>query len=85
MNALIAKLKNWYSGLQDRERRVVTIGAAALGLLIIVGGILLPLQSAVSAAVRRAESRRECALESVATVLQKAQRSFERGGAARVR
>ena len=59
MNALAVKLKTWYSGLQERERRVVTIGAAGLGLLILFGGILLPLQSAVSAAGRRADTRRE--------------------------
>ena len=59
MNDLAAKLKTWYSGLQERERRVVAIGAAALGLVILFGGILLPLQSAVSAAGRRAETRRE--------------------------
>jgi general secretion pathway protein M len=58
MNELAAKLKAWYSGLPERERRVVAIGAVALSLLILVGGILLPLQSAVSAAQRRAETRR---------------------------
>ena len=47
MNDLAVKLKTWYSGLQERERRVVAIGAAGLGLLIVFGGILLPLQSAV--------------------------------------
>jgi general secretion pathway protein M len=59
MNDLAAKLKTWYSGLAERDRRVVAIGAVALGLLILFGGILLPLQSAVSAAGRRAETRRE--------------------------
>ncbi len=59
MNELAAKLKVWYSGLQEREQRVVAIGAVALGLVILVGGILLPLRSAVSAAQRRAETRRE--------------------------
>ena len=58
MNDLVAKLKTWYSGLQERERRMVAIGAAALGLLILFGGIL-QLQSAVSAAGRRADTRRE--------------------------
>jgi general secretion pathway protein M len=58
MNDLVVKLKTWYSGLQERERRVVAIGAAALGLLILFGGILR-LQSAVSAAGRRADTRRE--------------------------
>jgi general secretion pathway protein M len=59
MNELIAKLNAWYAGLQERERRVVLIGALALGVLILVGGILLPLHSAVSSAVKRAETRRE--------------------------
>jgi general secretion pathway protein M len=59
MKDFAAKVRTWYSGLQERERRVVAIGAAALGLLVLVGGILLPLQSAVSAAARRAETRRE--------------------------
>jgi general secretion pathway protein M len=59
VNDLVTKFKTWYAGLQERERRVVVIGAAALGLLILVGGVLLPLQSQVSAAGRRAETRRE--------------------------
>jgi len=59
MNQHLAKLKTWYEGLQQRERLMVTAGAAVLGALILVAGVLLPLQSAVSDAVRRAESRRE--------------------------
>ena len=59
MNTYIQKLKAWYAGLQDRERRVVLIGSVALGVLILVGGILVPLQSAVSTAEKRAESRRD--------------------------
>jgi general secretion pathway protein M len=58
MNPQLAKLKTWYSGLQARERLVVTVGAAALGVLLLVGGVLLPLNSAVSSAVQRAEDRR---------------------------
>jgi general secretion pathway protein M len=53
------RLKNWYAGLQPREQRVVAIGAVALGLIILVGGILLPLQSAVSRAVLGTETRRD--------------------------
>jgi general secretion pathway protein M len=53
------KLKTWYANLQERERRVVAIGAIALGLIIVIGGILLPLQSAVSRAVKGSETRRE--------------------------
>jgi general secretion pathway protein M len=53
------KLRNWYASLQPREQRVVIIGAIALGLIIVIGGILMPLQSAVSSAVKGTETRRE--------------------------
>jgi general secretion pathway protein M len=53
------KLKAWYATLQPREQRVVAIGAVALGLIILVGGILLPLQSAVTRAAVRTETRRD--------------------------
>ncbi len=59
MNNLAAKLKAWYAGLQQREQRMVAIGAAVLGALLLVGGILLPLQSAVSSAQKRTETKRE--------------------------
>ncbi|MGO8828119.1 MAG: type II secretion system protein GspM [Steroidobacteraceae bacterium] len=59
MNDLAAKLKAWYAGLQAREQRIVAIGAGALGVLLLIGGILLPLQAAVSTAVKRTETRRE--------------------------
>ena len=53
------KLAAWYAGLQQRERRTVAIGAAAVALLILVLGILMPLHSAVSNAVLRNETKRE--------------------------
>jgi general secretion pathway protein M len=59
MNPLLDKLKTWYTGLQERERRVVAIGGGALALVILFGAILLPLHSAVSAATKRADDRRE--------------------------
>jgi len=55
----VNRLKAWYSGLQAREQRVVAIGAAALCVLIVLGGILLPLESAVSNAVKTQQTRRE--------------------------
>jgi len=55
----VNRLKAWYSGLQAREQRVVAIGAAALCVLIVLGGILLPLESAVSNAVKTQLTRRE--------------------------
>jgi general secretion pathway protein M len=50
-------LKAWYAGLQAREQRMVGFGAIGLALVILVGGILLPLQSAVSTAVERKEAK----------------------------
>ena len=41
MNELLAKLKAWYGGLQQREQRVVAVGAVALAALILVVGMLL--------------------------------------------
>ena len=53
------KLKAWYAGLQQREQRAVAVGAVVLGLIIVIGGILMPLQSAVSRALKGNETRRE--------------------------
>jgi general secretion pathway protein M len=59
MSALVAKLSLWYAGLQERERRVVAVGAVVLGAIILLAGLVMPLQSAVSAAEKRAATRRE--------------------------
>ena len=53
------RLKQWYEGLEPRERRMVSIGGVLLVLLILVGGILMPLQSAVSGATARNQAKRE--------------------------
>jgi general secretion pathway protein M len=53
------KLKAWYASLQERDRRVVALGAIVLGIMVVIGGILLPLQSAVSRVVKGSETRRE--------------------------
>ena len=50
-------LSAWYAGLQAREQRVVGIGALALGALLLFGGILLPLESAVSTAEKTKQTR----------------------------
>lgn len=55
MNAL----KAWYAGLQAREQQAVAWGAVALAVLIVFGGILFPLHSAVSSAVRSKEAHAE--------------------------
>jgi general secretion pathway protein M len=53
------RLRSWYAGLQPREQQVVGAGAVILGLLILIGAVLLPLQSLLSGAVRGIETRRE--------------------------
>jgi len=53
------KLKAWYANLDAREQKIVGIGAVVLAVLLLLGGILLPLESAVSTAVKTRESRRE--------------------------
>lgn len=53
------KISAWYAGLEERERRFVIIGAVGVSLLILIVGILMPLQSAVSTAVTRSETKRE--------------------------
>jgi general secretion pathway protein M len=53
------KLRTWYSGLQEREQRVVAVGGVAVAVLVLVLGILMPLQSAVSSAVKRNETKRQ--------------------------
>jgi general secretion pathway protein M len=59
MNKQLEKLQVWYAGLQQREQRVVAIGGVLVAVLILVLGILLPLQSAVSTAVTRNQTERE--------------------------
>ena len=52
------KLRAWYAGLQPREQRMVAIGGIAVAVLILVLGILMPLQSGVSSAVKRNQAKR---------------------------
>ena len=53
------KLRAWYGGLQQREQRVVAAGSVVLAILILMFGILMPLQSAVSNSVARNATKRE--------------------------
>jgi general secretion pathway protein M len=53
------KLKDWYLGLEAREQWMVLVGAVVVGMAVLFGGILLPLESAVSTAVKAKETRRE--------------------------
>jgi len=53
------KIRDWYSKLQVREQRIVLVGGIVVVLLLVFGGVLLPLQAAASRAERRADTRRE--------------------------
>jgi general secretion pathway protein M len=53
------KLRAYYAKLQPREQRMVSVGGVILAVLILFGGILLPLQSAVSSATARNETKRQ--------------------------
>lgn len=53
------KLYAWYGALQAREQRVVLIGGIVLALLVLFGVIVLPLEAAVSSAVKRSATKRE--------------------------
>ena len=52
-------VRAWYAGLEPRERRVLAGGAAAVAVLLLVGGVLVPLHGAVATAVARSERRRD--------------------------
>jgi general secretion pathway protein M len=52
------KLRAWYAGLQPREQRMVAFGSIALALIVLFGGILLPLQAAVSGVNSRNTTKR---------------------------
>lgn len=53
------KLKLWYAGLSERDQRVVSIGGIALVLIVLAGGLLMPLQSAVSSATESNATKRQ--------------------------
>jgi general secretion pathway protein M len=53
------KLRTWYAGLQAREQRMVAFGSVTVAALVLLLGILMPLQSAVSSAAKRNETKRE--------------------------
>jgi general secretion pathway protein M len=54
---MMDKLRNWYAGLSEREQRIVAVGSVILGLLLVVGGLLLPMHAAVTHAIQRSETR----------------------------
>ncbi|HEX3848677.1 MAG TPA: type II secretion system protein M [Steroidobacteraceae bacterium] len=55
----MSRLQAWYAGLQLREQRMVLVGSISVAVLVLVFGILLPLQTAVSNATQRIDTKRE--------------------------
>ncbi|MBS0612417.1 MAG: type II secretion system protein M [Proteobacteria bacterium] len=55
MNAL----RRWYASLKERERRVVLGGAVALALLILFGGLLMPLHTRLVHAQEKLAAQRD--------------------------
>ncbi len=53
------KIRDWYSKLQLREQRMVLVGGIVVVLLVLVGGVLLPLQAAASRAERHVDTQRQ--------------------------
>jgi general secretion pathway protein M len=53
------KLRAWYSQLQPRDQRVVSIGGIILAVIVLFGGVLMPLQTAVSSSKARIETKRQ--------------------------
>ncbi len=53
------KIRAWYGRLQAREQRILNVGGVVLLALLLLGGVLLPLQSAVSTAEHQRDTRRD--------------------------
>jgi general secretion pathway protein M len=53
------RLRAWYAGLQERERRVLRVGGITVAVLILAFGLLMPLEGTVSGLHRRIETKRE--------------------------
>jgi general secretion pathway protein M len=58
LQALTDRARAWYEGLAEREQRMVAGGGVLVAVMVLFGGLLLPLQAAVSKAQSRSESRR---------------------------
>jgi general secretion pathway protein M len=53
------QIRVWYAGLQQREQRVVAVGAVLLAVMIVLVGILMPLQSKLSRVAQDNETKRQ--------------------------
>jgi general secretion pathway protein M len=53
------KLLGWYAGLQEREQRALIIGGVTVAVMILLFGLLLPLQGTLSSLNRKNAIKRE--------------------------
>jgi len=75
MNAYLERFRIWWSGLAERERRVLGTGAAALGLIVLYVGAWEPLVSA-----KRQQHADLQAARALATQLESLAAVASRGG-----
>lgn len=70
MNAYLLRFRAWWSGLAERERRVLGAGAAALGLIVLYVGIWEPVAGARQRQQTQLHAARALAaqLESLAAI-----------------
>jgi len=53
---MMDKLQQWYRGLEERERRFITIGAIAAAVLVLAG-VILPLNSSIARTRQRVAAK----------------------------
>ena len=53
---MMDKLQQWYGGLEERERRFVTIGAIA-AVVLVLAGVILPLNSSIARTRQRVAAK----------------------------
>ena len=58
LQSLTDRVRVWYDGLAQREQRMVAGGGVIVGLLLLFGALLMPLQAATTRAVTRSDSHR---------------------------
>lgn len=74
MNAALERFRAWWSSLVERERRVLSVGGAALALIVLYVGVWEPLSGAVRRGQNELQAARAMAsqLETLATAVPRA-------------
>jgi len=53
------QLKEWFNGLEDNEQRIVIIGGVVLSLVILIFGLIKPLNDSVNSLRQQVDSRQK--------------------------